>query len=59
MDEQNSDILSKVETYYQDYGLRAKELKDQGQKVIAYLCSLVPVEIITAAGFVPFRASLA
>ncbi|MBW1674686.1 MAG: 2-hydroxyacyl-CoA dehydratase, partial [Deltaproteobacteria bacterium] len=55
MNEKNSDILSKVETYYQNYGLRARELKNQGQKVIAYLCSLVPVEIITAAGAVPFR----
>ncbi len=51
----NRDGLTKVEKYYQDYGLRARELKDQGQKVIAYLCSLVPVEIITAAGLVPFR----
>jgi benzoyl-CoA reductase subunit C len=55
MNEKNSDILLKVETYYQNYGLRARELKDQGQKVIAYLCSLVPVEIITAAGCVPLR----
>ena len=55
MNKQNSDILSKVENYYQNYGLRARELKDQGQKIIAYLCSLVPVEIITAAGCVPFR----
>ena len=55
MNEKDSDILSKVENYYQDYGLRARELKDQGQKVIAYLCSLVPVEIISAAGFLPFR----
>jgi len=55
MNEKNTNILSKVETYYQNYGLRARELKDKGQKVIAYLCSLVPVEIITAAGCVPFR----
>lgn len=55
MNEQNSNILSTVERYYHDYGLRARELKDQGKKVIIYLCSLVPVEIITAAGFVPLR----
>jgi bzd-type benzoyl-CoA reductase N subunit len=55
MDEQNSDILSKVERHYQEYGLRARELRDQGRKVIAYLCSLVPVEIIAASGCVPFR----
>jgi len=55
MDEQNSDILSKVGRYYQDYGLRARELKNEGNKIIAYLCSLVPVEIIAASGCVPFR----
>jgi benzoyl-CoA reductase subunit C len=55
MNEKSSDILSKIQTFYQNYGLRARELKDKGQKVIAYLCSLVPVEIITAAGCVPFR----
>jgi benzoyl-CoA reductase subunit C len=47
--------MSKVDSYYEDYGARARELKAQGQGVMAYLCSLVPVEIITAAGFMPFR----
>jgi len=55
MNKQNGSILPAVERHYQDYGLRARELKDQGKKVFAYLCSLVPVEIITAAGFVPLR----
>jgi len=47
--------LSKAERLYQDYGVRAKELKEQGQKVIAYVCALVPLEVIAAAGFIPFR----
>ena len=47
--------LAAVDKYYQDYGLRARELKGQGEKVIGYLCALAPVEIIAAAGFVPFR----
>jgi len=47
--------LAAVARYYQDYGLRARELKGQGKKVIGYLCALTPVEIITAAGLVPFR----
>jgi benzoyl-CoA reductase subunit C len=47
--------LAEAERYYQDYGLRARELKKQGRKIIGYLCAFVPVEIITAAGFVPFR----
>ena len=47
--------LEKVEKYYEDYGLRAKELKEQGQGVLAFLCAYVPVEIIHAAGFFPLR----
>jgi bzd-type benzoyl-CoA reductase N subunit len=50
-----NNVFSKVERYYRDYGARAKELKGQGIKVIAYLCSLTPIEIITAAGFLPLR----
>jgi benzoyl-CoA reductase subunit C len=47
--------LELVEKYYRDYGSRARELKGQGSKIIGYLCAYVPVEIITAAGFIPFR----
>jgi benzoyl-CoA reductase subunit C len=47
--------MSKVERYYENYGVRARELKEKGKSIIAYLCSLVPAEIITAAGLVPFR----
>jgi len=55
MSEERSHGMSKVEKYYEDCGARARELKAQGRKVMTYLCSLVPVEIIAAAGFVPFR----
>ncbi len=47
--------FANVDKYYQDYGVRAKELKKQGRKIIGYLCAYVPLEIITAAGFIPFR----
>jgi len=47
--------MAKVEQYYEDYGARARELKAQGQGVMLYLCSLVPVELIAAAGFIPLR----
>jgi len=47
--------LATVEGYYQDYGSRARELKKQGKQIIGYLCAFTPVEIIAAAGFVPFR----
>jgi len=48
-------ILSTVERYYKDYGLRAKELTKEGKKSIGYICSLVPLEIISASGCIPFR----
>jgi benzoyl-CoA reductase subunit C len=44
-----------VENYYQNYGIRARELRENGQRIIGYLCALTPIEIIDAAGFVPFR----
>ena len=47
--------LATVDKYYQDYGGRARELKKQGKKIIGYLCAYVPLEMITAAGFIPFR----
>jgi benzoyl-CoA reductase subunit C len=47
--------LARVEQIYQDRGQRAKELKAEGRKVIGYLCSLTPVEVITAVDLVPYR----
>ena len=55
MNQEKSNVFSKVDAYYQDYGRRAKELGRQGKKVIGYICSFVPLELITAAGCVPFR----
>ena len=47
--------LAAVDKYYQDYGSRARKLKKQGKPIIGYLCAFTPVEIIAAAGFIPFR----
>jgi benzoyl-CoA reductase/2-hydroxyglutaryl-CoA dehydratase subunit BcrC/BadD/HgdB len=55
MNEKNAKGLLKVEDSYQDYGLRAREMDKEGKKVIGYICSFVPVEMITAAGCIPFR----
>jgi bcr-type benzoyl-CoA reductase subunit C len=55
MNDKQGNIFSTVEKYYKDYGLRAKELKKEGKKIIGYVCSFVPLEIITAAGCIPFR----
>ncbi|EFK05688.1 2-hydroxyglutaryl-CoA dehydratase, D-component [delta proteobacterium NaphS2] len=55
MNGKNSVISSRVEALYRDYGKRAKELKDEGKTLIGYVCSFVPVEMISAAGCIPFR----
>ncbi len=55
MSRKPGNIFRTVQNYYTDYGLRAKELKKAGKKVIGYICSFVPLEIITAAGCIPFR----
>jgi benzoyl-CoA reductase subunit C len=47
--------LALAEKYYVDYGCRAKELKREGKKIMGYLSALGPLEIITAAGFIPIR----
>jgi benzoyl-CoA reductase subunit C len=47
--------LALADKYYSDYGSRARELNQGGTKIMGYLCALTPVEIIAAAGFVPFR----
>jgi len=55
MSQIRGDSLNTVEKYYTDYGLRAKELKEKGEKIIGYICSFVPLEIVAAAGCIPFR----
>jgi len=55
MPEEVAGGLAAADKYYRDYGSRARELKKGGAKIIGYLCAFTPVEIITAAGLVPFR----
>ncbi|MBW1721501.1 MAG: 2-hydroxyacyl-CoA dehydratase [Deltaproteobacteria bacterium] len=55
MNAKNSVISSKIDILYRDYGQRARELAKEGEKLIGYVCSFVPVEMITAAGCIPFR----
>ncbi len=54
-EEAGSRGLAAADRYYEDYGSRVRELKKQGKQIIGYLCALTPVEIIAAAGLVPFR----
>ena len=55
MKKENGQGLAAAEKYYRDYGCRAKELKGEGMKVMGYFSTLAPVEIISAAGFIPVR----
>ena len=55
MTDSSSNVLELAANYYEDYGCRVRELHEQGRKVIGYLCAFTPVEIITAAGCIPFR----
>jgi benzoyl-CoA reductase subunit C len=48
-------VLTAAEEVCRDYGRRARELRAAGHRIIGYLCAYVPLEIITAAGLVPFR----
>ncbi len=55
MSEKQGGIFHTVEKYYKDYGFRAKELKRAGKEIIGYVCSFVPLEMISASGCIPFR----
>ncbi len=48
-------VFDRVDQYYRDYGVRARELRTERKKLIGYICSFVPLEIITASGCIPFR----
>ena len=50
-----SEGLKAVKELHQDRSRRARELKGEGNKIMGYFCSYTPLEMITAAGLVPFR----
>lgn len=47
--------LTAAKEIYRGRSKRAKELKGQGKKVMGYFCCYTPLELITAAGLVPYR----
>jgi len=55
METANDNGLTLVETYYKDYGCRARTLKQAGKRIMGYISAAAPVEIINAAGFIPVR----
>lgn len=42
---------------YENRGERARELREEGRKVVGYICAFPPTELITAAGLVPYRVT--
>jgi len=47
--------LERVEELAQDRGRRARELKNEGRKILGYYCAFFPVEFLTATNIVPYR----
>jgi benzoyl-CoA reductase/2-hydroxyglutaryl-CoA dehydratase subunit BcrC/BadD/HgdB len=49
--------LEIMQKHYQQRDLYAREWKGRGGKVVGYFCDIVPEELISAAGFLPYRLS--
>ncbi len=47
--------ISRAQEICRFRGVRAKELANRGDRIIGYFCSYTPVEVLTAAGIVPYR----
>jgi len=47
--------MDKVNHIYADRTETVKALQEEGKKIIGYVCPLIPAEIITAGGMVPYR----
>lgn len=47
--------LARAKSIYASRGERARELKAQGRRIVGYVCNFAPVEMIEAAGLVPYR----
>ena len=47
--------LNMINKIYKDRSMRVRTLKNEGKKIIGYFCSHLPLEMVTAMGFIPFR----
>lgn len=47
--------LSAVEQIYHDRSRRARQLRDDGKKIVGYFCAYPPLEMLTASELVPYR----
>ncbi len=55
MHNQTAKGLARAKNIYSDRSLHAGKLKEQGRKLMGYLCIYPVVEIMTAADLIPFR----
>jgi benzoyl-CoA reductase/2-hydroxyglutaryl-CoA dehydratase subunit BcrC/BadD/HgdB len=49
--------LEIMQKYYEQRDLAGREWKEKGGKVVGYFCDIVPEELISASGFLPYRLS--
>ena len=49
--------MARVRELYENRSERAKKIKGEGKKIIGYVCCYPPVEVVTAAGLVPYRVT--
>ncbi len=54
MDTANGGALARAASFYENYGGRARSLAKEGRRSMGYI-SVVPLEILAAAGFIPVR----
>ena len=47
--------LARARAIYETRDERARELKAEGRKIVGYLCNFAPMEMVEAAGLVPYR----
>ncbi|MFC2039411.1 2-hydroxyacyl-CoA dehydratase subunit D [Chloroflexota bacterium] len=47
--------LEELAKLWENRSSKARELREQGRKIVGYFCCYLPVEILTAANIVPYR----
>ena len=52
---EGSQGIARAKDLYRDRFRRAKELKEEGRKILGYICLHAPVEMMTALQIIPFR----
>lgn len=51
----SAEMLEEFQKAFDNRHQKARELKEKGRRIMGWMCSYVPVELIHAAGFTPLR----